>query len=58
MKCHQGAALGTVKLGKEVYSESCFVVVIYISNKAKPQENFGLWGVFASWWMQSMDVLY
>lgn len=42
MKCHQGAALGTVKLGKEVYSESCFAVVIYIFNKAKPQGNFGL----------------
>lgn len=40
-----GATLGTVKPGREVYSENCFVG-IYISNKAQPQEDFWpVWGV-------------
>lgn len=57
-KCQQGATLGLVELGKEVWSQSCFVVVVYMTSKAKFWENFGLCGVFVSKWMQNTDFLH
>lgn len=35
--------------GKFTVKAVVLLVVIYIPNKAKPQQDFGLCGVFASW---------